>query len=386
MHHDPAVRQGQHARQPLAPHRQELRREARLHPHLRKPEDRPRLRAHRPVRLLRREPALRRQQVRRLQRVPAPHRVRRVPQRPAPGRHPHPRRPQQPHRRHAPRPRVPAPALRQAHHRHAGRRQPLGRPTRHPGGEPGQPRARSDRHPGPQPPGHRRQPGQPRRIVPLRVQVHRYAVLRRDLQGRRHVPGRIGVQVRPATDRDRTPPHRVPQQRPPVRARRPGQQPGYGDGQQLAEAVQRTPGPEHLLQRPEALPVVDPHVRAQRGRAVPELEQRGLRGPAPHLLPVVRDAVRHGPGAGGAGGERRVGVRVGLGGRGQQQIPREVHPGARGHGPEAARRPDGLDPVARDPYVHGPPVGEPRAREQERGRAGAGRGPVLGRLGLLPVG
>ncbi len=111
-------------------------------------------------------------------------------------------------------------------------------------------------------------------------------------------------------------------------------------------------------------------MRPQRRRAVPELEQGRLRGTALHVLGAVRN------GALAARGQGGVRVGVGLGGRRQQEIPGEVHAcdaRARAVRRQAAGRTDRLDAPAPQPHVHGAPVGEPCAAQQDRGRVGRTR-------------
>ncbi len=384
MHHDPAVRQGQRGRQAVAPDRQQVGGETGLHPDLRQPHRRPRPRAHRRVRVLGGQALTGGQQVRRLQRVAPAHRVRHVPQRAAARRHPYARRAQQPYRRRVPAVRRAAAALGQAHHRHPGRREPLRGTGRYIGREGGQAPARPERHPGPQTARHRREPGQPGRVGRVGVQIDRQPVLGGRLQHRLHIARGIGVEVRAAAHHGGAHLHRVPQHRETVRPGQPRQHPGHRHRGQLGQPAQRTRRPQHGPQRAEPRHVPHAHVRAQGRRPVPELEQCRLRRPALHVLGVLGD----GAGAVGGQGGVRVGVRIG---RGQQQIAGEVEPRdarARGVRREAARRADGLDAPAAEPYVHAPAVAEARAAQEERGRVGragtGGRGPRLGRW-LRPV-
>ncbi len=227
-------------------------------------------------------------------------------------------------------------------------------------------------------PGHRGEAGQPGRVVAVGVQVDRAAVLGGDLQHRRRVPGRVGVQVGAAADDRRAHLHGVPEQGEALGPGDPGEQPGDGDRGQVGEAAQRPAGLEDGLQRGEPLDVADPDVGAQGGGAVAELEQGGLGGAALDVL----GAVGCGPRAVRVGGEGGVAVGVGFGRGGEQEVAAQVDAGAAGG--EAARGADGLDTAAAEAYVDGAAVGEAGAAQDEGGggvgggRVGAVRRVVVG--------
>lgn len=258
------------------------------------------------------------QQVRRLQRVAAAHRVGHVPQGAAARREAHAGRAQQSYGRRAVALHAPAAALGQAHHGDARGAELVGGARGGVGGQPGQAAARAEGDPGPQAARHRRHAREAGRVGGVGVQVDGTAVLGGDLQDGLHVPRGVGVEVRAAADHRRAHLQRVAQHREPVRAGRPGQQPGDRDRGQLGEAAQRAPGLQDGAQRAQALDVAHAYVCAQRGRAVAELEQGRLGGAA---LDVLGD-VRHG--TVGVGGQGRVGVGVRLGGGRQQEVTGQV--------------------------------------------------------------
>ncbi|GFH75587.1 hypothetical protein Sgou_02570 [Streptomyces gougerotii] len=146
-------------------------------------------------------------------------------------------------------------------------------------------------------------------------------------------------------------------------------------------SVEAVDGPSRLedgLHRAETLHVADPHVRAERGGAVAELEESGLGG-----APLDVGGVG-GDGAGGVGGEGEVAVGVRFGGGRQEQVAPQVDAGA-GRG-EAAGGTDGLDAAAAEADVDGAAVGEGGAGEQDVGAVEAAGG-AGGRRGLrLAVG
>ena len=270
-------------------------------------------------------------------------------------------------RRPAPRPRaaaVPGPCTgprrvaRRRRSRPAAGRPPPPRPPRA-GRRSGRPPRRAA---GPSPPhGPRVTPGRsPPAIAASRasragsvgvgVQVDGAAVLGGHLQDRLHVARRIGVQIGAAAHHGGAHLQRVPQHREPVGAGHAGQQPRHRHGRQLGEPAQRPPGLEHGLQRAQPLDVADAHVRAQRGRPVPELQQGGLGGPALDVLGVVRDRPL------AVGRQRGVAVGVRLGRGRQQQIAAEVHACAT----RACRPPRGCRPC-RPPRCARRPAVRPRS-------------------------
>src|SRR5690606_14562308 len=132
---------------------------------------------------------------------------------------------------------------------------------------------------------------------------------------------------------------------------------------------QGAPGLQDGFERDEALDVADADGGAQGGRAVAELEERGLGGAALDVLGAVGGRARA-VGARAVGREGGVAVGVGFGRGGEQEIAAEVDAGAAGG--EAARGADGLDAAAAQAYVDGPAVGETGAAEDEGGGVGGG--------------
>ncbi len=230
--------------------------------------------------------------------------------------------------------------------------------------------------------GHRGEPGQPGRIVPVGVQVHRAAVLCGDLQDGLGVARRVGVEVGAAADDGRAHLHRVLEHGEAVRPGDAGEQPGDRDRQDVGEPAQGPPGLQDGLQRGESPNVADADVGAQGGGSVAELEESGLGGAALDVLGAVGGG-SWAAGARAVRGEGGVAVGVNLGGCGEQEVAAEVDAGAAAG--EAARGADGLDPAAAEAYVHGPAVDEPGAAEdQGGGLGGGGRVRAVGRVVVGP--
>ncbi len=192
------------------------------------------------------------------------------------------------------------------------------------------------------------------------MQVDGAAPVRRECEHGLGVAGRIGVEVGAAADHARAHVHGVPERGETVRARDAREEPGDGHGGQFGESAQGTARGQDPLQGGEALCAADPHMGAQRGRPVAELEQRRLGGATSDVLGPVRRRAALGA------GERRVGVGVGFGGGRQQKVTAQVQ--ARSPGGEAARRPDRLDVPSGDAHVDEASVGQARPAEQERAR------------------
>lgn len=223
---------------------------------------------------------------------------------------------------------------------------------------------------------------EPGRIGAVRVQIDGTALFGGDLQDGLRVPRRVRVEVGTATDRGGPHLHRVAQHGQVVGARNAGEQTGYGDRGQFDESAQRTACLQHGFEGGEALDGADPHVCAQCGGAVAELQQSGLGGAALDVLGAVRHGPRGGVGARTIGGQRGVAVGVGFGRGGEQQISAQVHPWA-GSG-QAARGADGLDAAAAEPYVHDAAVRETGAAEHQGAGLGGGGGvAAAGRIGRV---
>jgi hypothetical protein len=280
--------------------------------------------------------------------------------------------------------------LRAAHHREARRRG--GR--RHPFGHAGRLRAEADAVAGGGAPlqargGHQLgqvlEPEDPRVERLVHVQVERPAERGSQLDAELQAGPGVGVELGAAADRVGATGHRLAKRRAVVRAGRAAERRAWqGDQLQVELAAERL---AHLDQRVEGAHAdgpVDVDVAADRGGAVAEQQQGGPGRALHHVAPGDRRPLRlpcrdgaaqvARPVARAPSREGLVEMGVRLGGRGQQQVPGELHPPVPRRRPQPPGGGHRGDPAPLDPHVDRLAAGNRHAAEHQarrrRGDAG----------------